>query len=141
VIGTITLLAVLVGVFTCSNNPFAVNSFNATLTQAFEILDFAKVDWLLMIFTPMVLIVVILLMCAAWAALSSEAGAGEAPGLNLRNQSHYINTAFFAGAIMLVAGVVHAGAIHRLPDVLLAESDTSSWDELIQGLSAGTGAV
>ena len=141
VIGTITLLAVLAGVFTCSNNPFAVNSFNATLTQAFEILDVSKADWLLMIFTPMMLIVVILLMCAAWASLSAEVGAGEAPGLHLRNQTRYINTALFAGAIMLVAGVVHAGAIHRLPDVLLAESATSSWDELIQGLSASTGAV
>lgn len=141
IIGTGTFLTVVVGLFTPSSNPFAVNSFNATLTRAFEILDVTNADWLLMIFTPMMLVVVILLMCAAWATLAAELRAGEAPGLHLRNQTRHINAALFAGAIMLVAGVVHAGAIHRLPDVLLAESDRASWDELIQGLSASTGAV
>jgi len=141
VIGTIALLAVLVGVFTRSDNPFAVDSFNATLLEAFAMLDVAEADRLLMTFTPMMLVVVVLLMCAAWATLSAEVGPGEAPGMHLRTQTRNINTALFAGAIMLVAGVVHAGAIHRLPNVLLAESATSSWDELIQGLSASTGAV
>lgn len=97
VIGTIALLAVLVGVFTRSDNPFAVDSFNATLLEAFAMLDVAEADRLLMTFTPMMLVVVVLLMCAAWATLSAEVGAGEAPGLHLRNQTRYINTALFAG--------------------------------------------
>jgi hypothetical protein len=94
-----------------------------------------------MLFTPMMLVVVVLLMCAAWATLSAKVEAGDTPGLHLRNQTRYINAALFAGAIMLVAGVVHAGAIHRLPVVLLAESDRSDWNELVEGLSASTGAV
>lgn len=141
VIGTIAFLAVLVGVYTRSNNPFAVNSFNETLSRAFATLGVAEADWLLMLLTPMMLVVVVLLMCAAWATLSAKVEAGETPGLHLRNQTRHINAALFAGAIMLVAGIVHAGAIHHLPDVLLAESDRSGWDELIRGLSASTGAV
>ncbi len=61
--------------------------------------------------------------------------------MHLKKQIGYLNTGLFVGATMLVAGVVHSNALHQLPGVLLDQEAAENWDQMLQGLSASTGAI
>jgi hypothetical protein len=137
----IVVTVATVGWSSLGDNPFAVKGFNSVLVRSFELLNMQQAEILLNVFTPIILVIVILLMVAAWSALVFSPANGVTEETHLQDKFRHLNTTLFVGATMLVAGVVHAGAMHRLPGVLIDKAGTENWDQLVQGMSASTGAV
>ena len=135
------LASVAIAVFAHSNNPFAVNDINPLLARSFELLDMPKGVWLLHATTPMVLVVLLLLIVTAWSVLERQPSEGVEAAAHLRKQIAHLNTALFVGAIMLVAGVVHASALHQLPGILIDREAAAAWARILNGLSASTGTI
>lgn len=137
----IVVTVVTVGGSSLGDNPFAVKGFNSVLERTFKLLDMPHAEILLNVFTSIILVVVILLMVAAWSALVFNPANGVTEETHLKDKFRHLNTALFVGATMLVAGIVHASAMHRLPGVLIDKAGAENWDQLVQGMSASTGAV
>ena len=135
------VVVIAVGWSSLWDNPFTVKSLNPVLLRTFEVFEMGQAGLLLAIFTPMILAVTFLLMLAAWASLARTRTAGEKPEMHLRNQMRHLNTALFVGATILVAGIVWAIAMHRLPSALLDDIGAETLDELIHGLSTSMGAI
>ncbi len=130
-----------VGLTNYAGNAFAVNSLNDLLVESLRLHGIEGAITLLNLFTPMVLAVTVLLMASAWATLSIDTEGESDAGLTIKNQLRSINRMLFVGAVVLVAGVVHSGAVHRLPAVLMNSFHSETWNELISALSASSGAI
>ena len=132
---------VAISVVTFAGNPFAVDSLNNLLEDAFSLHEIESAKILYDLSTPMVLAVTVLLMASAWATLISDTRRTSDAILTIKAQLRWLNTMLFVGAVVLVAGVVHVDAVHRLPSVLMSELTAKSWNELVSALSASTGAI
>jgi len=134
-------IAVLVGYASSAKDPFTVLAFEPILNRTFELLDMSRAGVLFDLFTPMVLAVTIFFMAAASSTLADKKALDESAALHLKDQFRHLNRALLAGATMLVAGIVFAGAMHRLPSIFIDETSREAWHQLIDGLSAGLGAA
>ncbi|MDJ0909499.1 MAG: hypothetical protein QNI99_09905 [Woeseiaceae bacterium] len=130
-----------IGFLTFSGNPFAVDSLNRVLENAFALHGIEGARILYDLSTPMVLAVTVLLMVSAWATLKFDTASANDAVLTIKTRLRWLNRTLFVGAVVLVAGVVHADAVHRLPSVLMIEVNADAWNELIGALSASSGAI
>lgn len=139
-LATTVVAMLIVWVSSGGDNPFVVKGLNAIVLRAFELLNMPRAAALLHLFTPLLLVVTVMLIVAAWSTLLGKTAADETAE-TLKDQIRKLNTTLFVGAAMIVAGIVHANATHLLPGVLLNETRAAEWNELVGGLSASMGAV
>ena len=111
-VAVVSVAILAIALLTYAGNPFAVDSMNGVLTQAFELHGIEDTALFLDLFTPMVLIITILLMAVSWATLAIPPGTGRDRALVISDQLRSVNRALFVGATVLVASVVHADGIH-----------------------------
>lgn len=138
-----SLIAILAGVVwtAVGSNPFAVDSLNSFILDSLELLNIDMGRELFNAFTPMMLGITVLMVFACMSVLLLDGGGNADPALLLRHQARRVNTILFSGAILLVVGIVHANAVHHLPDVFLRDDDLDTWKSLVTSLSASAGAV
>ncbi len=121
---------------------FTVADFNPILERSFTLLEIRSAPELAPLYTGFMLLVAVLLMFAASASLVNPATSpSDSSAGHLRRQTRRLNTALFVGATMIVAGIVHAIALHRLPGALLDEAGAEELNALVHALSTGIGAV
>ena len=132
---------ILVGYASFAKDPFTVVAFKPILNRSFDLLDMSHAGLLFNLFTPMVLAVTIFFMAAASSALADKKTLDESAAIHLKDQFRHLNRALLAGATMLVAGVVFASAMHRLPGIFVDETAREAWHQLIDGLAASLGAA
>lgn len=139
----VSLIAVLVGASWASfgDSPFAVDSLNPLILSSLGQLDLRMGVLLFNAFTPMMLAITALMVFCSIATLMLQADNDASAGKLLRVQFQYMNVILFGGAIVLVSGIVHANAVHHLPDVFLSESDLEAWRKLVANLSTSAGAI
>lgn len=138
------VLAVVAGIFAHEDNPFTTAAFEPVLIQTFENLNMLPVgEYLLFLMIPMVVAVIVWLLFAALTILISEPASKTdyAKVCHLRLQFRNLNTILFVGAAVLVIGIVHASSLHRMPIGFLNEDVANHLDQLVNVLSASTGAV
>jgi len=141
-LGVSLLVAVIaVSWVSLGDNPFAVDDLNPLLGSALERLNIAFGQAFFDAFTPMMLATTALMVGCAVAVLlirpSGEANVGQ----TLKFQFHRMHVILFTGAILLVVGIVHANAVHNLPNALLETSYAEAWKKLTVGLSTSAGAI
>lgn len=128
--------------FSMRDDLFTVADFNLILERSFTLLEIRSAPELAPLYTGFMLLVAVLLMFAASASLTRPSnGASNSSAGRLRRQTRRLNTALFVGATMIVAGIVHAIALHRLPGALLDEARADELNSVIHALSTGIGAV
>jgi len=138
-----SLIAILAGVVwtAIGSNPFAVDSLNSLILESLELMNIDMGRELFNAFTPMMLGITVLMAFACMSVLLLDGGEDTDSAQSLRHQVRRVNTILFTGAILLVVGIVHANAVHHLPDVFLRDDDLATWKSLVTSLSASTGAV
>jgi hypothetical protein len=121
---------------------FTVANFNPILERSFTLLEIRSAPELAPLYTGFMLLVAVLLVFAASVSLTSPTSSGPDSWVgHLRRQTRRLNTALFVGATMIVAGIVHAIALHRLPGALLDATKAEELDAVVHALSTGIGAV
>jgi len=171
VFGVAVVLAFSCAWFSVEDNLFTVRAFNPILERSFELLEIRHAPVLADWYTGLMLVVTVMLTFAASASLvspleqstspassaaenpSEEATSSESPASatsseepsskadHLREQLVRLNTALFIGATMLVAGIVHAIALHKLPGALLNEALGEELNIVVHALSTSAGAI
>ncbi len=122
-----------------AGNPLTVPAVLPVLDQTFERLDMTDGSLVLHLFNGFNIATAVLLILGASATLAFP--VSDSQGMDdLRAQMHRLRRVLYAGAAVLVTGVIQTTAMHRLPIPLLGD-DGESLQQVAGGLAVAMGTL
>lgn len=134
------LLAVAVVGLATWRNPLTLPRLEPILLETFDQMNLASGERLLYLVNGLALLAAVLIVLASTALLVGSDREAEDAG-RLRARLRSLRLALYLGAAILVAGVLHAVAVHQLPLPLLEQDAASVLDRAGKSVSAAMGLL